>query len=137
VTSLGVKLFHVLNTTINIKDILWRRLENSKIWRIYTSVVVKGLKVNYWYSSETPTFYQNYWAMSNTADGTGDKPIAVWSQSISDLITLNPLIAFYDIHGRKRDVLLFYSVPNTTRDQFVNSANEYEMFNNYKKIIML
>jgi hypothetical protein len=30
-----------------------------------------------------PTFYQNYLAMRNTADVTGGKPIAVWSQSIS------------------------------------------------------
>jgi hypothetical protein len=43
-TSLGVKLFRVLNTTINIKDILWRRLGNYKIWRIYTSAVLKELK---------------------------------------------------------------------------------------------
>jgi hypothetical protein len=31
---------------------------------------------------ETPTFYQNYFAMRNTADVTGGKPIAVWSHSI-------------------------------------------------------
>jgi hypothetical protein len=29
---------------------------------------------------------------------------------------INPLVAFYDIHGRKREVLLFYYVPDTTRD---------------------
>jgi hypothetical protein len=28
----------------------------------------------------------------------------------------NPLVAFYDIHGRKREVLFFYFVPDTTRD---------------------
>jgi hypothetical protein len=28
-------------------------------------------------ASETPTFYQNYLAMSNTADVMGGKPIAV------------------------------------------------------------
>jgi hypothetical protein len=42
-TSLGAKSFRVLNTTINIKDILWRRLGNYKIWRIYTSATLKGL----------------------------------------------------------------------------------------------
>jgi hypothetical protein len=26
------------------------------------------------------------------------------------------LVAFYDIHGRKREVLFFCSVPDTTRD---------------------
>jgi hypothetical protein len=35
-----------------------------------------------------------------------------WSQSISVLM---PLVAFYDIHGGKRDVLFFYFVPDTTR----------------------
>jgi hypothetical protein len=29
---------------------------------------------------------------------------------------MNPLVAFYDIHGRKREVLFFYFVPDTTRD---------------------
>jgi hypothetical protein len=46
---------------------------------------------------------------------TGSKPIAVWSQSISRVNVNNPLVAFYDIHGRKRVVLFFYFVPNTTR----------------------
>jgi hypothetical protein len=32
---------------------------------------------------------------------TGDKPIAVWSQSISGVSVVNPVVAFYDIHGRK------------------------------------
>jgi hypothetical protein len=64
-------------------------------------------------------FYQNYLAMSNTADVTGDKPIAVWSQSISGANAINPLVAFYDIHGRKREVLFFYFVLDTTRDSKV------------------
>jgi hypothetical protein len=42
----------------------------------------KGKKRHLRYSSETLTFYQNYLAMRNTADVTGGKPIAVWSQSI-------------------------------------------------------
>jgi hypothetical protein len=37
---------------------------------------------------------RNYLAMSNTTD----------------------LVPFYDIHGRKREVLFFYFVPDTTRD---------------------
>jgi hypothetical protein len=40
-TSLYVKRFCLINTTINIKDILWRRLGNYKIWRIYTSTALK------------------------------------------------------------------------------------------------
>jgi hypothetical protein len=68
------------------------------------------------YSSETSTFYQNYLAMSNAANVAGGKPITVWSQSFSDVNAMNPLVAFYDNHGRKREVLFFYSVPDTTRD---------------------
>jgi hypothetical protein len=47
---------------------------------------------------------------------TGGKSIAVWSQSISGVSAINPLVAFYDIHGGKREVLFFYFVPETTRD---------------------
>jgi hypothetical protein len=45
--------------------------------------------------------------MRNTADVTGGKPIAFLLQSISGVSALNPLVAFYDIHGGKREVLLF------------------------------
>jgi hypothetical protein len=38
------------------------------------------------------------------------------SQSISGV---NPLAAFYDIHGRKRELLFFYFVPETTRDSLL------------------
>jgi hypothetical protein len=57
--------------------------------------------------------------MSNTADMTGGKPIAVRSQSISVLNAINPLVAFYDMNGRKRKVLFFYFVPDNSRDIFV------------------
>jgi hypothetical protein len=56
--------------------------------------------------------------MRNAADVTGGKPIAVLLQSISDVTAINPLIAFYDTLGGKREVLFFYFVPNTTRDLF-------------------
>jgi hypothetical protein len=55
--------------------------------------------------------------MRKTADVTGGKPIAVLLQSISIVSTINPLVAFYDIHGGKREVLFFYFVPDTTRDE--------------------
>jgi hypothetical protein len=67
------------------------------------------------YSSETTTSYPNYLAMSNTADVTGGKPIAVWSHSISGVNAINPLIAFYDILGRKRGAFLLFC-PGTTWD---------------------
>jgi hypothetical protein len=54
--------------------------------------------------------------MRNTADVTGGKPIAVLLQSSSGISAINALVAFYDIHGAKREVLFFYFVPDTTRD---------------------
>jgi hypothetical protein len=63
--------------------------------------------------------------MSNTADVTGGKPIALWSQSISGVNPINPLVAFYDMHGRKREVLFFYFVPNTTRDYWRDNIDKY------------
>jgi hypothetical protein len=50
---------------------------------------------------------------------TGGKPIAVWSQSISGVKAINPLVTFYDIHGRKRDVLFFYIVRGATRGMLI------------------
>jgi hypothetical protein len=52
----------------------------------------------------------------NTADVTGGKSIAVSSQSISGVSAVFPLVAFYDIHGRKKEVLIFYFILNTTLD---------------------
>jgi hypothetical protein len=48
--------------------------------------------------------------MRNTADVTGGKLIAVLLQSISGVSAINPLVAFYDIRGGKREVLFFYFV---------------------------
>jgi hypothetical protein len=55
--------------------------------------------------------------MTQTADLTSGKPIAVLLQSILGVTAINPLVAFYDIHGGKRGVLFFYFVPDTTRDE--------------------
>jgi hypothetical protein len=66
----------------------------------------KGYQRYIRYSSETPTLHQNYLAMINTVDVTGSKPIAVRSQS--GVNAINPLVAFYDIHGRKREVLFCF-----------------------------
>jgi hypothetical protein len=54
--------------------------------------------------------------MRNTADVTCGKAIAVLLQSITGVSAINPLAAFYDIYGGKREVLLFYFVPDPTRD---------------------
>jgi hypothetical protein len=60
--------------------------------------------------------------MKNTADVTGGKPIAVLLQSISGVSAINPLVAFYDINGGKREVLFFYFVPDTTHDTCFSSC---------------
>jgi hypothetical protein len=55
--------------------------------------------------------------MRNTADVTGGKLIAVLLQPTSGVSAINPLVAFYDIHGGKREELFFYFVPNTAREK--------------------
>jgi hypothetical protein len=52
--------------------------------------------------------------MRNTADVTGGKPVFVLLQSISGVSAINTLVAFYDIHGGNREVLLFYFVSDET-----------------------
>jgi hypothetical protein len=47
---------------------------------------------------------------------TGGKPIAILLQYISGVSAINSLVAFYEIHGGKREVLFFYVVPDTTQD---------------------
>jgi hypothetical protein len=59
--------------------------------------------------------------MRNTPDVTGGKPIAALLQPISGVSAFNPLVAFYDIHGRNREVLFFYFVPDTTLLLFIHS----------------
>jgi hypothetical protein len=54
--------------------------------------------------------------MRNTADVMGGKPIAILLQSISGVSAINPIVAFVDIHGRKREELHFYVVSDTTQD---------------------
>jgi hypothetical protein len=62
----------------------------------------------------------NYKALSNTGYVAGGKPEAVCSQFISGVSAVNPLFVFYDIHGRKREVLFFCSFPDITRDSNYN-----------------
>jgi hypothetical protein len=56
--------------------------------------------------------------MRSTADVTSGEPIAVLLQSMSGVSAIDPLVAFYDIHGGKREVLSFYFIPDTTRDKY-------------------
>jgi hypothetical protein len=72
--------------------------------------------IHTYYSRFIPVGVEMYLTMSNTADVPGGKPIAVWSESSSGANAINPLVAFYDIHGKKREMLFLYFVPDTTRD---------------------
>jgi hypothetical protein len=97
----------------------------------------KGQQRHLRYSSEMPTFYHDYSAMSNTADVTGGKPIAACSQSISSGSAINPLVSFYDIHGRKREVLYFYFVPDTTRDWMMEEDDyDTKLFGHSRQVVL-
>jgi hypothetical protein len=99
----------------------------------------KGKQKHHRYSSAIPKFYKNNLAMKNTTEETGDRPIIVWSQFVSVVSTANPLVAFYDIHGRKGEVLLFCSIPDTTRDIKLINLRQIMMLydNDWSSIRML
>jgi hypothetical protein len=63
--------------------------------------------------------------MRNTVDVAAGKLIAARLQSISGVSAINLLVAFYDIHERKGEVLFFCSVPDTTRDFFEIASKNY------------
>jgi hypothetical protein len=65
--------------------------------------------------------------MRNTADVTGGKPIADLLQPFSGVSAINPLVAFYDIHGGKRALLFFYFVPDTTLRTLSNVYQSHGM----------
>jgi hypothetical protein len=111
-----VTCFLHLGTFVPVKQHSQNRWSNTCIHTTH-ALSPKGQQRRLRYSSVIPTFYQNHLAMSSTADVTGGKPIAVWSQSISGVNAIYPLVAFYNIHGRKREVL-FYFVRDTTRDSW-------------------
>jgi hypothetical protein len=48
-------------------------------------------------------------------------------QSFSSVSAINPLVAFYDIHGGKREVLFFYFVPDTTRDLAIRNTADFSI----------
>jgi hypothetical protein len=57
---------------------------------------------------------------------TGGKPIAVISQSISCVNAINPLVALYDIHGRKNNtsrVILLFCLGHHTRQNDLAMRN--------------
>jgi hypothetical protein len=109
----------LLRELVNVDYDRYLTIENNlKFHYIHTTHALspKGQQRHLRHSSETPTFYQNQLAIRNTADVTGGNPIPVLLQSISGVSAINPLVAFYDIHRGKREVLFFSFVPDTTRD---------------------
>jgi hypothetical protein len=53
-----------------------------------------------------------------------------------DVNSINPLVAFYDIHRRNREVLFFYFVTDTTQDlQLLDAYNLFKCFNNKTRIM--
>jgi hypothetical protein len=59
--------------------------------------------------------------MKNTADVTGQVVSRWLLQSISCVSAINPLVAFYDIHAGKKEILFFF-VTDTTRIFFVTDT---------------
>jgi hypothetical protein len=82
--------------------------------------------------------------VKNTADVTGGKPIAVLLQSISGVSAINPLVAFYDIHGGKRGAILLFCPGHHTRHMYrclsilVNFLNDFKshgVYSQYQVIV--
>jgi hypothetical protein len=65
---------------------------------------------------------------------TSGKPIAALLQPILGVNAINPLVAFYDIHGGKREVLFFFFLPDTTRDRHLVTVNFYFYYLNIKQL---
>jgi hypothetical protein len=65
--------------------------------------------------------------MRNTADVTGDKPIAVLLQSISGVSAINALVAFYDIHlteeNKRRYSFVLSRTPHETDDDEIGKIH--------------
>jgi hypothetical protein len=59
--------------------------------------------------------------VKNTADVAGGKPIAVLLQSLSGVSAIYPLVAFYDIHRKKREVLLFCPGHHTNKTRHTHA----------------
>jgi hypothetical protein len=64
--------------------------------------------------------------MKNTIKVAGGKPITVRSQFVLSVRASSPLVAFYGIYGRKREVLLFLS--RVTQDK--SKRHRYQMKTN-------
>jgi hypothetical protein len=61
------------------------------------------------------TKIRKLWGTLQTWQGVSPSPSYC---SLSQVSANNPLVAFYDIHGGKTEVLFFYFVPDTPRECF-------------------
>jgi hypothetical protein len=90
-----------INPLVAFYDIQRKKGKGSFVWS-WTSHEIEGKIHPYIHATLYPrfltevsqiflqdTFYQNYLAMMNTAD-------------VTDLSAISPIVAFYDIHGRKK-----------------------------------
>jgi hypothetical protein len=78
---------------------------------------INRLMIMSWDISNIPPRHPHFTKMTwlyNTEAVTGGKSIAVWTQSISGAAN----VTYYDIHGRKGEVLFFCSV-DTTRNWYL------------------
>jgi hypothetical protein len=83
----------------------------------HSRFIPEGVAEHLKYSSETPTLYDNYLVMRKMA--RRDRWQAhrrLFVVYLRGNCAINPLVAFYDIHGRKGEVLLFSYIPDTTQD---------------------
>jgi hypothetical protein len=117
--------FRMTNWVCSIVQYYYECINLVSIFVFFIPLTLYPLRCTRGISDIRPTFYQIYLAMSNSADVTGSNPIVVLSQSISGAFAINPLVAFYDIHGRKREVLFFYFVPDTTRDFCIYTSSSF------------
>jgi hypothetical protein len=117
----------VLWLTINLKyiflyDLLLRPFSSFRIHTYRSRLIPEEVAE----ASQIFLLYQNYLAMRNTADVTGG---LLPSDCVnSGASAINPLVAFYDIHGRKREVVFFYFVPDTIRDKLYIAIIESTTF---------
>jgi hypothetical protein len=118
VSAVNLLAYYGILKRTNRFAFFWKSCRNTYIHTYHSRFIPEGAaEVSQIFLRDTHVF-QNKLAMRNTADVAGGKPIAVLLPSISGVSAINPLVTFYDIHGGKREVLFFYFVPDTTRDEY-------------------
>jgi hypothetical protein len=61
--------------------------------------------------------------MWNISDMAGGKPMAISTQTITGVSAVNPVVAFYDIHWKNRDLMFFFLCPeHNTNNTLIMTA---------------